>query len=392
MRAVVEAFRGKIVERRTTMRYKLSLLATAIGLCLLVAAYVSLIGVVIFFMYGYATHAVPGTMGIRSIRFGIWAMLLHAAVLLSFLGILYSLISSIFSREKRRNTEMRLSPIAHPVLYCFVTALCKLIRAPQPDEIWLDFAPNAAAMKTSRCFGLFGRKFVLIIGGPLFYGLDLRALAGVISHELGHFSQSHGGRLTKFVVAIGSWFERAADRTSGIQSMIADHSEESVGGINLFVIVAYLITGIGQLLLKGFALASAMICYSQLRQQEFDADRYEAEVAGSGQFAKTFERLVQLNVGFANVLRLMMRNELDGDANANLFQVVVEDADNLGEPDLRRVARALKPQKAGYFDSHPSPADRIAAVAKNPQPGIFQLQAPALVLLNQAAISVTPWS
>ena len=42
----------------------------------------------------------------------------------------------------------------------------------------------------------------------------------------------------------------------------------------------FLITGLGRLLLLQFALLSRVMTYHLMRQMEFDADRYEAEVAG----------------------------------------------------------------------------------------------------------------
>jgi hypothetical protein len=47
----------------------------------------------------------------------------------------------------------------------------------------------------------------------------------------------------------------------------------------------------------------------------------------------------------------------------------------------------MAPKRAKWFDSHPSPTERIAAVARRPHPRIFQLERPALCLLNTSALA-----
>ncbi len=127
--------------------------------------------------------------------------------------------------------------------------------------------------------------------------------------------------------------------------------------------------------------------YYLMRQMEFDADRYEAEVAGSAQFARTFERLSELDVALQNVLLSALRGRLSAEPEMSFAQQVIEEASRLSERDQRRVAKAMAPQRAKWFDSHPSPTERIAAVTRRPHPGIFQLEGPALCLLNTAALA-----
>jgi len=124
-----------------------------------------------------------------------------------------------------------------------------------------------------------------------------------------------------------------------------------------------------------------------LRQMEFDADRYEAEVAGSAQFARTIERLSELDVAFNNVLLSALRGTLTTESEMSFAQQVIEEAGRLSERDQRQVAKAMAPKRAKWFDSHPSPTERIAAVARRPHPGIFQLEGPALCLLNTSALA-----
>ncbi|MDB5336132.1 MAG: heat shock protein HtpX, partial [Planctomycetaceae bacterium] len=121
-----------------------------------------------------------------------------------------------------------------------------------------------------------------------------------------------------------------------------------------------------------------------LRQMEYDADKFEARLAGSEVFESTTRRITELNL--ANVLthRIVVANQ------------------HAGLPDdlplcLSKIARTLPPEIAsisdqmiadnqtGWFDSHPADRDRIKAAHNQQAPGIFQLERPAKVLLEDYA-------
>src|SRR5262245_10768722 len=386
MRAVVHAFQGQTVHRRPTWGYRLALVMSALGLALLIVAYFACLVGIGYGLYLYAIHVLPATRHVRG-RAIIIAVLMHAGVALAGLALLYSLVAPLFRWHRDRSESPLLHSAAHPILHCFVRALSTLIAAPHPDEIRMNPVPNASAARQGGFFGILGGRLVLEIGEPLFYGLDLRALAGVIAHELGHFSQATSGILFCYIVNVTKWFQEATERTGGVQEAIGEHGEGAEGSGKVLVLVAFLITGLGRLLLLQFALLSRLMTFYLMRQMEFDADRYEAEVAGSAQFALTFERLSELEVGFENSLVAALNGTLAADPGLTFAAHVVEEANQLSERDRRRVAKNLKPQRARWFDSHPSPTERIAAVARAAHPGIFQLEGPALCLLNTQAIA-----
>jgi Zn-dependent protease with chaperone function len=390
MRAVVKAFEGQSVHRAPRLGYRITLLLTALGLCLLIVAYFACLAGLGWGLYLYATRVVPASFHLRGGRILIIIGLMHLGVGLAGLALLYSLLAPLFRRGRSEPDGDVLAATQHPVLHCFVRALCTLIKAPPPDEIRTFALVNASAARYGGFLGILGGKLVLTIGEPLFYGLTLRSLAGVISHELGHFTQATSRWLFRYIAAVTNWFEEATARTGGVQEVIRDQGDETEGSAKILVLMAWLVTGSGRLLLLLFALLSRMITFHLLRQMEFDADRYEAEVAGSAQFALTSERLCLLQMGWQNTLIAAMRGELDPNASGSLAELAVEEADTLCDRDRRRAARAMAPQRAQWFDSHPSPTERIAAVARNPQPGIFQLEGPAIGLLTIRALPYRP--
>jgi Zn-dependent protease with chaperone function len=386
MRAVVHAFEGQAVHRPPTIGYRLALLLSACGLCLLIVAYIACLAGIGFGLYAYCTKIVPVTLQVRG-RAMILVAMMHLAVVGAGLAVLVSMIVPLFRWSRGRSESPLLHSAAHPVLHSFVRALCDLIGAPQPDEIRLNLLPNASAARQGGFLGLVGGRLVLEIGAPLFYGLNLRALAGVIAHELGHFSQATSSLIFRYVANVTNWFNEAAGRTGGVQELIREEASDTGGGAGLLMLVAYCTAGLGKLVLALFALLSRVIAYYLLRQMEFDADRYEAEVAGSAQFARTFERLTELDVAFEMMFKAMLRGEIEFESPLEMAEQVVDYCERMPEKERRRAARAMKPRKAHWFDSHPSPTERIAAVARRPHAGIFQLEGAALHLLNVAALS-----
>jgi len=223
IRAVIQAFNGQVVHRRISLAYRLALVWSAGGLCILIVGYFASVVGVGYGLFLFAVYALPTVQVLRGGFVPVYIILAYVGVLLGGLAVLYSLLAPLF-RWRRESRYPRLLPAgAHPVLHCFVQALCTLLNAPQPAEIHLDPTPNAWAGRRGGFLGL-GSRLVLGIGGPLLLGMDLRSLAGVISHELGHFTQSGSRSLLGFIYPVARWFDEAAARTSGFNKSIADQS------------------------------------------------------------------------------------------------------------------------------------------------------------------------
>lgn len=386
MRAVVKAFEGQTVQRAPTLRYRLELLFSAMGLALLLLGYFACVAGLGYGLYAYGRWVVPAGFALRG-RAAITALLVHVAVGLAGLCLIFSLLAPLFRWNRGTPSRLLLTPADQVALHCFVRALCNLIKAPLPDEIWLSFDPNAAAGRHRRFLGLFGGRLILMIGAPLFYGFDLRALAGVIAHELGHFSQATSTGLSSYIDSVNRWFEEAAEQTTSFQESIAEHRDDEHNSARLVAFCASLTTELGRRVLLLFALLSRLLSFHLVRQMEYDADRYGAQVAGSAQFARTSERIAELSVGFELTLHDMLANGEFPSSAIELARLSVDRADNLTEEERHFVTQFVATQKTHWFDSHPSPADRVAAVARLNCPGIFQLNGPAEVLLNPRTLA-----
>src|SRR4029434_97195 len=117
-----------------------------------------------------------------------------------------------------------------------------------------------------------------------------------------------------------------------------------------------------------------------LRQMEYDADRYEARVAGSETIVQTAEKLVALNAAadaaFSDLSSAWQERRLCDDLPA-----LIRWRENDMPLDVRlAVTKHTRALDTGWLDTHPSDADRIASARRENTAGVFMLEAPASVL------------
>jgi hypothetical protein len=119
-----------------------------------------------------------------------------------------------------------------------------------------------------------------------------------------------------------------------------------------------------------------------LRQMEFDADRYEARVAGSDAFGPTSIRLrllaVSSNAAFASLRQSWREGQLGDDFPG----LVVGYLSRMPEKVRLGVEAVSVEGRTRLFDTHPSDADRMRSVLAENAPGVFSLEKPATSLLR----------
>lgn len=113
------------------------------------------------------------------------------------------------------------------------------------------------------------------------------------------------------------------------------------------------------------------------RQMEFDADRYEARLAGSKTFEETCFRLHWLGHGMQDFFRNAAVRPPSGQETGNLIRDFVNHCDSLGEHDEKRIHRRIKKEKTGWLDTHPADSERIASAQREDTDEVFQSDLPA---------------
>lgn len=382
MRALLAGFTGEVRRRGPTLGYRFALLMTTFALCLLMLSYLALIAGTGFGVWLYAIHIAPTALQMHGRAAGL-LLVVHAAVLISGAMLVFSMIAPFFMRSKEEESGEGVGPSQAPILHSFVAKIADTVGAPKPVEIRLALSANASASYRHGMWGLLSKQLVLTIGTPLLAGMSTQQIAGIIAHELGHFSQSGGMLLNRFVMQMAQWFAQAAATQEGISSVMADGDSDEHASIAIFRFVFWVTQLLGSLVFWMFAWIGLGLSMFVSRRQEYDADRYAAELAGSDVFFGTSRRMIELMMGEATVMRQGWRAILatlqEHEGVENLTSEIVAAADRASETSAPTIEKVLQ-APTGLFDSHPGMRDRVKAVRQNPQPGLFAVKLPGYAL------------
>ena len=370
---------GRIEPVRAGFFYRLGLLLVAMTLLILPLLYLGIIAAVAYGIYWHVVNDAP-IVGTANVRAG---LILYLAPTFIGLVLLFFMIKPLFSRRRMNFIPVNLRREEEPVLFEFVDRLCAALGAPAPARIDVTMDVNASAGFQGGWRGMFGRKLVLTFGLPLVACLDARQFAGVLAHELGHFSQGSAMRLQYIIRSMNAWFARVVYQRDAWDRRLERASRSR--GHGLIRLAAILTRGLVWLTRRvlwclmwfGHGVSSIMS-----RQMEFDADRYECRIGGSACFVETSRRLRCLSVAsavaFGELNDAWREKRLCDDLPA-----LIRSREKEMPADVReKILSASNERKARWFDSHPGDAQRIAAAQRENAPGLLRFNAPARVLFR----------
>jgi Zn-dependent protease with chaperone function len=203
-----------------------------------------------------------------------------------------------------------------------------------------------------------------------------------MAHELGHFAQGMGMRLTYLVRSIVDWFVRVVYQRDQWDDWLDETSRELDIRIGWIFLVAQLFVMIGRRLLWLLLHVGLAISGIMLRQMEFDADSYEARLAGSAAFGNTVRKLQLLN-GATTLAQMQLSASLDHRKLVdNLPGLITIHARQMSKQVLPLIEKEISESKTGWFDSHPCDKDRITAAERLAAPGTFHTDRPAADLFE----------
>lgn len=376
---VLAGFQGSIAPVRRTILYRLAVVTVALVVLVLPVLYVALIGLLGWGVYWHATeNTAIAEFGGRT-RARVFAVLLYLAPIFAGSIAVLFMLKPLFVRMPRRFRQISLNRARQPLLFEFVERICDSVHAPRPTRIDLDLNINASAGFGSGMFRLVKSDLVLTIGMPLVAGLTLQQFAGVLAHEFGHFSQGAGMRMSWVIRSVNGWFARVVYLRDAADVWLVESSEDTDLRIGWFFYLARFVVFLSRGVLWAFMMASHAISCGLSRLMEYDADRYEARMAGSETFAETSQRLYALHYACEQFFRSFGKHPVTG----NLVRDVVGHCRELDGLDEKRIRRRLRKEQTGWFDTHPSTADRIAAVEREDAPGIFHSKLPAEAVFHE---------
>lgn len=366
-----------MVPTKTGPLYQAGLAVVALAMVLLPAIYIALIVLAVWGVYYHLVHNLwifagsPGTGGGGG---ALIRLILYLGPAVAGGILIFFMVKPFFARQPKQVEPVTLDPAKEPLLFAFVQKICALVRAPVPSRIDVDCQVNASA---SLRRGLWSRDLVLTIGLPLASGLDMREFGGVLAHEFGHFAQGAGMRLTYVIRKVSFWFARVVYERDAWDVRL----EESARGADLRIgIVLHAARGCvwltRRILWALMHTGNAISCF-MLRQMEYDADSYEAKLAGSDAFESTAARLQVLNVATQIAYDDVRQSWTSHRLPENLPLLIDHKAASLPAEVHEKLSAASAFSKTGWFDTHPCDSDRVRAARRLNEPGVFRLTAPA---------------
>lgn len=376
-------FTGPIRKPRTSITYQLGAVIVALLMVLLPVVY---LGVIALAMYGVYYHAVNHT-GILTTddvrgRAKIFAFLLYVAPIVVGAVLTLFMIKPLFARSERGGRTRSLRREAEPLLFAFVDRICATVGAPLPKQIDVDCDINASARFRRGMLSMLGSDLVLTIGMPLIAGLNTRQLAGVLAHEFGHFSQGFGMRLTYLIRSLSHWFMRVVYQRDRADEWLQQSAAEADIRFGWILYLAMGGVWISRRVLWVLMYVGHFFGSYLLRQMEFDADRYETRLAGSGAFEQTARQLHVLNFAAQGAYADLREFYREGRLGDDLPRLIMARAAQISPEVKQAIDKEIATRKTGLFDTHPCDGDRIIAAKREDSDGVFRIEMPAGALLT----------
>ena len=254
----------------------------------------------------------------------------------------------------------RLTAEDAPALFALIERLRTDTGGPQIDEVVVNADFNAAIVQQPR-FAVVGSRNTLILGLPLTKALSEAEFAAVIAHELGHFVGSHG-RWSAFVYLVRMRWLQLSERLPG--GWTAGILRRFFGWYGPWF-NAY-----------SFALA---------RSQEYEADRIAGRATSPATAGDALIRVClqagRFDNGWSTVwAEAAHRATPSAMPYRSIDARLAEDGD-----DSAAMLIAALNVRTGLDDTHPSLADRLAALNHDPAPLTAVDRSAAVALLGSLA-------
>jgi Zn-dependent protease with chaperone function len=309
-------------------------LRAALAVALLLGAY--LFGAGLLAVLGYLVLVAVAAGHGAALRFGV-------VFVIAGIAIGRGLLSSLRTPPDDPDGIV-LSRDAQPRLWAEVTELAGRVGVDAPDEIRLVAAVNAAVTERSRWLGLVGGLRRMYIGVPLLVGLSEQQLRSVLAHELGHYSGRH--------TALAGVTYRGMEAIGRVMAELGD----------------------GTLLARLYGLYGRLymaVAHAVNRRQELEADRFSAQIAGRAAAIGALRELPVIAAAWAFFIDNYAG--IGHQRRERPAQMLVGFHHLWTDPQRRDQLAAVRaeppPSERSVYDTHPSPAERIAAFEALPDDG-----------------------
>ncbi len=264
------------------------------------------------------------------------------ALLISVAVTLFSMVRSLFVKIPAP-AGRRVRPDDAPELFAMIDEIVATSRAPRPHTVLLNWDFNAAVQQRPR-FGWLGwtRDF-LVLGVPLMAALTPEQFKAVLAHEFGHLRGGHG-RFSNWVYRLRIIWDQTLQRLARQRRKV------------VLLVVKFL---------RWYTPRFNAYTYALARAQEFEADRWAAQIAG---LPATGEALInlwtrgsQMQEQFWQPLNQRACREADVPHGvfASMFTLLRRVP---AREDRRRWLRGMLGRVTDGTDTHPAPVERLASL------------------------------
>jgi Zn-dependent protease with chaperone function len=350
------------------------------GLCILIPiVYLGLIAALGWLEIQYYSHWVPSLAGGgRFLRVVAW-------LLPGFIGtvLMLFLLKPFFAPRQKVPEAVPLAKGEEVAFTSAIRALCAAVGIRAPAQIRLSHQVNAWVQFDGGLLGfLLGRKLVTV-GMPLVASMSSRQLVGVLAHEFGHFAQAAAMRCVYIINTVNGWLYSRAYQRDEWDDRLERWSSEADGGFQLWL----MLTGFCLWLTRRFLHLLFQVSFRMSRrlsqQMEFDADRYEATLAGSDCFRTTALRLRGISRAWGETDTANASAWREGRLVEDLPAAIDLRFSRLDEREWHRIAEDLdSDHETQFWASHPADQERIANVEQLGCAGLFLDERPARLLFE----------
>ena len=383
-----EVFAREVERTTNPFSYRLGLFLVTIVMIILPLLYVGIIAGASWGLYYHVEHHqdwldVEGNLRSYpySTRRTSYGFILYAAPILVGGTLVLFMVTPLIPRfSKRARPLYTITRENEPVFYDYIEQICRSVYTPMPREIQLIMEPNAFAGFRRGFLSFFiPNDLTLAIGLPLINSLSVQKLSGIIAHEMGHFTQGTGMRLSYIISSIHRWFYRAVYEPNIVQDKLMEMVEDNdrkPAGVAIILLCSMLFIGLTKLVLMALMSIGYLVSNFLSRRMEYDADCYEVQVAGSRAFESAMYSLLMLNKAFGDAFLMSRAVYRKG--------MLCEDMPALVKFRAKLYARKKKEDfinetlvdDTRLLDTHPSARDRIAHARRLNQKGICQIREP----------------
>lgn len=374
---VEKAVSAPIKRVRPALTYRLALVVATLMTLLVPIVYMALVSGVGYAIYYHAVNNASWIMDVRNARARVMVAIAYLGLIAAGVGLIAFMLKPFFTRQRHEYATRSLNRDREPALFTLVDSVCDAVGAKRPVRVDIDCQVNASASFSQGLGSFLGGKLVLTVGAPLVAGLTARELAGVLAHEFGHFSQGVGMRLTRILNGLNMWLDRVVNERDTWDAHLAQSAKDADLRLGWILYLAQAGVWLSRKLLWLLLITSRAISGYALRQMEYDADAYESRLVGPEVFVSTSNKFPRLGAGLQMAFQQANEALAEDKLIDNLPRMAVSNAARLSSRLEAAIASDINEGKTHWFDSHPATRDRIAAVHKHADTGVFSLDGPA---------------